>query len=151
MPTHFPIGDKPVVLIDLDDTLAEYDGYKGWKDIGEPRPYAQEFVLTFKKYDWITVLWSTRSEFGYLRDWLEKHSFSDPEYGEGLANEKNGILLFDYIGTWPVPFPYNPAKPVADLMIDDRMWPFCGEPVPLKEVMRDLLSREILQRPKDKK
>jgi hypothetical protein len=29
MPPRYPIAEAPYLLIDLDDTLAEYDGYKG--------------------------------------------------------------------------------------------------------------------------
>ena len=39
MPSRFPIADVPYVLIDLDDTLGEYDGYKGWRYIGPPQPF----------------------------------------------------------------------------------------------------------------
>lgn len=146
MPPRYPIAEAPYVLIDLDDTLAEYDVYKGWRHIGLPRPFAREFVLKFKEHGWKTVLWSTRAEVGLMKEWLEKHGFVDTEFGDGLACDNDGHLLFDYIGQSPLNAAYgsNPAKPLADLIIDNAAWPFCGEPVPLEEVMDDLCRRGVL-------
>jgi hypothetical protein len=115
MPPRFPIAETPYVLIDLDDTLAEYDGYKEWQHIGPPRPFAREFVRTFKQHGWKTILWSTRAEVGFMKEWLEENGFDDDEFGEGLANDPDGRLLFDYIGQSPLNARYgsNPAKPLA--------------------------------------
>jgi len=146
MARKFPVKQTPIVLVDLDDTLAESNGYEGWNVIGHPRDYAHEFVWQFKRHGWKTVLWSTRAEVGRLKQWLIDHRFTDDEFGEGLACDIDGNLLFDYIGQSPINpfFGSNPAKPVADLIIDNSAWPFCGEPVPLEDVMNDLLGRGIL-------
>ena len=146
MPPRFPIVEVPYVLIDLDDTLAEYDGYRGWEHIGPPREYAQEFVRQFKAHGWKTILWSTRAEVGYMKQWLERNGFTDNEVGEGLAGDEDGRLLFDYIGQSPLNalLGSNPAKAVADLIIDNACYPFCGEPVPLAKVMNDLCQRGIM-------
>jgi len=138
-------GHRPVVLIDLDRTLAEYDEFEGWTKIGRPREFAKEFVRYFKEYGWITVLWSSRPDFSLQKVWLEVHDFTDPDVGEGLVADDNGILLFDYIGTYPTEKLINPAKPLADLIIDDRTWPWNGQPVPLKELMTSLLDKGVLQ------
>jgi len=146
MPAPFPIFKRPVVLIDLDDTLAEFEGWQGWRNIGNPRPYAQEFVLEFKKWRWVTVLWTARAEAGLLAEWLRYNGFRHPQYGEGLACDPEGDLTIDYIGNHPFgDFPANPSKPVADLIIDNVAWPFLGEPVPLENVMNDLKARGKLQ------
>ncbi len=146
MPPRYPIADAPYVLIDLDDTLAEYEGYKGWRHIGLPRPFAREFVRKFKEHGWKTVLWSTRAEVGLMKEWLEEHGFVDELVNEGLVDDDGSHLLFDYIGQSPLNAAYgsNPAKPLADLIIDNAAWPFCGRPVPLEEVMSDLLRRGVL-------
>jgi hypothetical protein len=146
MPPRFPIAEVPYVLIDLDDTLAEYNGYRGWKHIGPPREYARTFVRKFKEHGWKTILWSTRAEVGHLVEWLERHGFVDDEVGEGLAGDEDGRLLFDYIGQSPLNalLGSNPAKPVADLIVDNACYPFCGEPVPLAAVMSDLCQRGIM-------
>ncbi len=146
MPPRYPIADAPYVLIDLDDTLAEYNGYQGWQHIGTPRPFAREFVREFKAHGWKTILWSTRAEVGLMKQWLEVHGFVDKSVGEGLVGDVDGRLLFDYIGQSPLNATYgsNPAKPLADLIIDNAAWPFCGQPVPLEKVMNDLRQREFL-------
>ena len=82
-----------------------------------------------------------------MQEWLAENSFIDEEFGEGLAGDDNGNLLFDYIGQSPLNAAYgsNPAKPLADLIIDNAAWPFCGEPVPLEKVMDDLCRRGLLE------
>jgi hypothetical protein len=138
MPANFPIFEKPIALIDLDDTLSKFDGWKGWFHIGEPRPWAREFVREFKRYDWITVLWTSRADTGLLVKWLEENKFCDDEVGTGMAGRGN--LTIDYINThpWGHDFGMNPSKPSADLIIDNIAWPFCGQPVDLAKVMADL-------------
>jgi len=135
MPSHFPIWDHPVVAIDLDDTLSEFDGYKGWRHIGPPRPYAQEFVNLFRSHGWVTFLWTARLEDGLLREWLHEHKFI-----------YNGAPAFNYINKSPINLHINcnPSKPIADLYIDNATYPFCGHPVPLREVAEELIRRGIL-------
>jgi hypothetical protein len=146
--SHYTIHDHvPTVLIDLDDTLADYEGYTSWRNIGPPREYAQDFVKEFKVHGWRTILWSVRSETGYIREWLEHYEFSDSEYGKGLVSDEGGNLTIDYINSNPMNaiLGTNPAKPMCDLLVDNNAWPFCGMVVPLDVVMQNLLARRILQ------
>jgi hypothetical protein len=64
----------------------------------------------------------------------------------GFTHE--GVPSFDYINKSPLNLELetNPSKPLADLYIDNAMWPFAGEPLPLRQIARDLLKRGILQR-----
>lgn len=82
-----------------------------------------------------------------MKEWLGEYGFVDEELGQGLASDDDGHLLFDYIGQSPLNAIYgsNPAKPLADLIIDNAAWPFCGEPVPLEKVMNDLCQRGFLE------
>lgn len=82
-----------------------------------------------------------------MKEWLHQHNFNDKEVGEGPASDEGGHLLFDYIGQSPLNAIYgsNPAKPLADLIIDNAAWPFCGEPVPLEKVMDDLCQQGVLE------
>ena len=138
MPAKFPIFERPVVLIDFDDVLAEFDGWKGWHHLGPPRPGAQKFVAEFKTHDWVTVLWTGRADTGLLVDWLRRHEFSDPKIGTGIGGI--GDLTIDYINTHPEGhlFGMNPSKPAADLIIDNTAWPWNGRPVDLDCVMKSL-------------
>lgn len=135
MPPHFPIGKKAWVKIDLDDTLASYDGYKGWEHIGEPRPFAQAFVRLFKRHNWGVIVETGRPEAGLIWQWLEQWEFTF-----------QGEVAVDYVNQSPLNLEMRAATPklIADLSIDNANWPFCGAPVPLKEVARDLLRRKIL-------
>lgn len=137
MPPPFPMFERPMVLIDLDDTLCDFTGgYKGWRSIGPPRTFAQEFVRAFRQHDWVIILWTTRPEIGYVREWLHEHNFYDDV----------GQLLFDHINNNPANATRdcNPCKPLADVIIDNACWPWCGRPVPLQEVLEDMLRRGIL-------
>ena len=46
--------------------------------------------------------------------------------------------VHDYAG-------FNHCGTLSDLIIDNTAWPFCGEPVPLEEVMDDLCQRGVLE------
>ena len=136
MPSKFPIDTRPTVLIDFDDTLAEYSGYKGWKNLGKPRKYALTLIRLFRSYKWTVILYTCRSEIGLLRDWLKHYKFVDSK----------GKQLVDYINQNPLnaKIDANPSKPVADLIIDNAAFPYCGRPVPLDEVIHGLLDNGIL-------
>jgi hypothetical protein len=134
MPPRIPMHQSPVVGIDLDDTLAEYNGWKGWRNIGEPRDFAQQFVSLFKQSNWIVFLYTARPEEGYLWEWLKHWNFS-------YENK----LSVDYINKSPLNLKLHcgMAKPLADLYIDNATPPYCGDPVPLRPLARFLKERGV--------
>lgn len=76
---------KKTVCVDLDDVLAQYDGWKGIEHIGDPIPGAQNFMLELSK-DYEVVVYTTRCnpyidgrDIGTVRHiiaiWLRRHNF----------------------------------------------------------------------------
>lgn len=91
------------VAIDLDGTLAAYDGWKGLEHIGDPLPGAQDFVRGIREFAKV-VIWTTRSNYDVngpnshfvVKAWLDKHGF---EYDEIFV---------------------GPVKPLVAAFVDDR-------------------------------
>lgn len=98
---------RKTVCIDLDATLAEYDGWQGVEHIGDPIPGSQAFVAAVSEFADV-VIFTTRmnadvnashsiSDLGQLiQDWLTEHGFSA-------------------VGIW-----CGQGKPLAAAYVDDR-------------------------------
>jgi len=91
------------VAIDLDGTLAHYDGWKGEDVIGEMRPGAADVVKWLKKKGHKVVLWTTRGNTERLKKWLKENDIS-----------------VDYINENPDQPPNTSAKIIAEIYVDDR-------------------------------
>lgn len=91
----------------------------------------------FKFFGWGVIIETGRSEAGLIWEWLEKWGF---KYKSDLS--------VDYINQSPINLELNSPSPkiIADLCIDDRNYPFCGEPPPLEQIARDLVKRGILKK-----
>ena len=104
------MNKKGTVCIDLDGTLAKYEGWQGKYHIGEPISGAKEFVEKVAKLAKI-IIYTCRLNYefndldtnakreeikGYIETWLKKHE-----------------IPFDEIFC-------GQGKPVAEAYIDDR-------------------------------
>ena len=98
---------KPTVCVDLDGVLAQYSGWKGLREIGEPIEGAVQFMKDLNQFA-NTLVYTTRTNpdvqidempedlKSNVRDWLDKNDF----------------VYYDvYTG---------PGKPLANAYIDDR-------------------------------
>jgi len=76
------------------------------------------------------VLHTTRADISRIWEWIDQ---TVPG-------------LIDYVNANPasIQMRCNPGKPIADIYIDDRAWPFCGEPIPWTQLLDDLEQRGIL-------
>lgn len=111
---------KPTVCVDLDGTLARYDGWKGVEHIGDPLPGAVEFVRELTTFAEV-VIYTTRCK-----------AFPDGKYDSGDS-------IKDYVAETPEDlarrvscwlqkhdFPLQirvyagQGKPIASAYIDDR-------------------------------
>ena len=102
--------EKPLICVDLDGTLAQYDGWKGENNIGEPIPGAAGAMLYFRYKKGFTVcVFTTRGNKEVVVSWLNKHN-----------------IVYDYINDAPVAEHQNPGKPPAKYFIDDRAIRFEG-------------------------
>lgn len=97
----------PVIALDLDGTIAQYDKFEGVDVIGDPIEGAQDFVDKLSKLGEV-IIYTTRMNpdmdnkytqdelFDIIKSWMNKHKFPDVEI---------------YIGQ---------GKPLADVYVDDR-------------------------------
>ena len=128
----FPIWEKPVVSIDLDDTLCENEGYRGYDVFGKPRKNALWALRCFKHNDYDVVIFTNRPDVSAIKqNWVDV-------YAPGLV---------DYINSHPQNSIRNfpSPKPVADIFIDDRDWQSYGDGINWIKVMETLLSKGLLK------
>lgn len=90
------------IAIDLDGTLAQYDGWRGPLVIGNPIPGATHFVRALREQGWRIVIHSARFAIG-------------PEAAEAVEN---------WLARWGfgpgIELHVGPGKPVAAAYVDDR-------------------------------
>ncbi|RJO60796.1 MAG: hypothetical protein C4542_08070 [Dehalococcoidia bacterium] len=102
--------DKPLICIDFDGTIAQYDGWKGIGVFGEPLPGVAAALARLRdSFRYQICVFTTRGEVDAIRDYL-----------------KRNCIPFDYINDAPVMDGQNPGKPPAKYFIDDRAVRFEG-------------------------
>jgi len=108
-------GEK-IVVVDLDGTLAEYEGWTGeWAPIGEPISdvngwTARDFMLRLQERGYRTIVYSSRGDTNEILHWLEKHGIP--------CNAVN----------WPlVEIAGMSEKPIAVAYVDDRAVRFVND------------------------
>jgi len=120
-----------IVAVDLDDTIFEYNGWRGHNHFGEPilsrswgevldirdrdgqyrKMHPAEALREFKNRGWVVVIWTTRNNRDRIAEELRKHN-----------------IPFDYINEHPWQPPDTSGKLFADLYIDDRAFRFERDP-----------------------
>lgn len=98
---------KKTVCVDLDGTLAFYDGWKGIDNIGDPLPGAREF-LSRLIVDYDVVIYTTRCNEEVNKP--EKLEYLTARVGEWLVRHQ---LPFTSIHV-------GQGKPIAIAYVDDR-------------------------------
>lgn len=113
-------GKRKTVCVDLDGTLAHYEGWKGPEHIGMPRPGAVEFTRALDKFANV-VVFTTRAKAdfedrpdgatpeslaNFVRGWLDGHGFA---YTTVYAGQGKPIASA-YVDDRAVPLPTNPSE-----------------------------------------
>jgi phosphoglycolate phosphatase-like HAD superfamily hydrolase len=94
--------DRPIVCVDLDGVLNDYDGWKGADYFHPPRPGAREFLEQLNGQGYRIVVFTVR--WGpHVQDWLAKYGLSE------LVSE------------------VTDKKPPAHVYVDDRAICFKGD------------------------
>jgi hypothetical protein len=91
------------VAIDLDGTLATYEGWQGEEHFGRVRPHARETLQALRDRGCRIIIWTTRGNKTLVAEWLDSHD-----------------LIYDYINENPDQPKDSSEKVIADLYIDDR-------------------------------
>jgi hypothetical protein len=127
---RFPIFDVPVAAIDLDDTLAYYDGWRGETVIGKPRPNAIWALKCFKWNGWEVEINTNRGNVRPIWKWVHK-------YAHGLVDRINESKKEPIFGS---------GKAIADVFIDDRDEYWFGKELDWVEIMNRLNDRGFLKK-----
>lgn len=98
-----------VIGIDVDGTLASYNGWGGIEHIEPPYPGVCAFLMKLKGDGWTICLWSTRASV-YLKQWLKMYNLID---------------LVDYINDSP--YPCDDLKRSFDVYVGDDAIRFNGD------------------------
>lgn len=99
-----PKKHPKTIAVDLDGTLASYDGWQGEAHFGELRPGAREALQRFKEKGYLVIIYTCRGNKKAVREWLEKND-----------------VHFDHINENPHQPPgVSKNKMSADVYIDDK-------------------------------
>ena len=94
---------KKTAVIDLDGTLAHYDGWKGENNIGPPVPFAKDALLEIREWGWRLVVFTTRGNVDRVTEWLRQHD-----------------IPFDAVNSTEHNPPGTSSKPIGEVYFDDR-------------------------------
>lgn len=101
---------QSTICIDLDGTLADYDGWDGdWTPIGEPIDGAREFCEQLAAEGWRIIIHTCRGQIDQVEEWLAKHRI-----------RHDGINCVEHNANG------SSSKPIADVYLDDRAVRFEG-------------------------
>ena len=121
--------NKRYVAVDLDETLAEYDGWKGLDYIGKPKKFSEIGMKLLKDTGFDIIIYTCRSDEGLdkVKQWLEKHD-----------------IPYDYINENPEqPETCSDKKVFAHYYIDDRNACFDSLRTSIYKISRKELNRKI--------
>ena len=123
-PRKITLRRPPVVAIDLDGVIAEYDLWRGEEHFGKPKPRAREALKKLKELGCTITIWTTRRNTKAVEKYLKEHD-----------------IPFDFINESPLP-PGNGARKIrADVYIDDRAVPFINWTQALKDTLRKIREK----------
>jgi len=70
-----------MIAIDFDGTIAKYDEFKGWNDVGEPMPEALQFLRTVARLGHPLAIFSARARDPQgkraIERWVKKYKLDD--------------------------------------------------------------------------
>ncbi len=116
-----------VVAVDVDATLASYDGWKGVTNIGEPLPGAVEFTRQLSEFAKV-LIYSTRTSADandregadpeslkrILKDWLDRNGFTYSDIWIGQGKPMFAAIIDDRaVSCQPQEDPKAYAKAIA--------------------------------------
>ena len=93
----------PIIAVDLDGTILEYDGWKGEDHFGDPRVGARKALKELQRRGYLVVINTCRGNTQAVKDVLHEND-----------------LPYDYVNFSPYQPPGTSDKIQADIYIDDR-------------------------------
>lgn len=120
---------QPVIALDFDGVIAQYDGWRGEDALGEPEPAAYEFLTRLRTLGLNIILHSTRPAWR-LRTWALEHRLDKFFCGYNLNP------AFPEDGS-------RSGKPVAHVYIDDRAVRHTGDFVATLHALLDICDQPL--------
>lgn len=101
-----------LIAVDFDGTIAHYDGWMGVGKFGKPIENVKWALEKFREQGAKIIIHTCRAEIHLVKEYLKEHS-----------------IPFDYVNFSPREINYKTSdkKVNADIYIDDKAIPFCGE------------------------
>jgi hypothetical protein len=110
-------GTRRTIAVDFDGVIAEYDGWKGFGVLGDPRKDVLHALRTLRAEGWKIIINSTRGE-AELTAYLAHHEIHVDEINCNSDYKTSG------------------HKPVADIYWDDRAVCYSGDATKDLEIIR---------------
>jgi hypothetical protein len=110
-------GTRRTIAVDFDGVIAEYDGWKGFGVLGDPRADVLQALRTLRSEGWKIIINSTRGETE-LSEYLARHEIHVDEINCNSDYKTSG------------------HKPVADIYWDDRAVCYSGDATKDLEIIR---------------
>ena len=118
---------KRYACVDLDGTIAHYDGWKGEDHFGDPVSGVQEALGRLRAEGWVIIVFTTRLDTARIEGYLKRNS-----------------IPYDYVNRNPeVPGDDRSGKPFAHVYVDDRAIPFDGDWQRAMELIREFKPWEV--------
>ena len=107
---------EPVLCVDFDGVLNNYNGWKGNDELGVPRPWAKEFLEILSK-EYVLYIFTTRDRKKVV-EWLDKYNMSY----DYVTDIKVGAVA--YIDDRAITFRGNYEETLKELMDFKPYWEF---------------------------
>lgn len=98
-----PEKRQPIIAFDFDGVIAKYNGWDGEDKFGRPNAEAIKLALSLKAMGAKIIIWTTRRDTPKLREYLNTIRFPYDSINCSKHNPR-----------------YSSAKPIYDVLIDDR-------------------------------
>ena len=112
------MGKQIKIAVDLDDTLAEYDGWRGLNHIGDPQNGAKQFMEQLREAGHYLIIYTTRTNASVNRP--------EDEDALGLNNtiDRQTAPIAAWMEQHQIPYDEiyaDEGKPLANAFVDDRV------------------------------
>lgn len=119
-------GKRPTICVDMDGTIAAYDGWKGLRDIGMPLPGAREFMAELAMLGRVVVhtcRTNPQIDPDFARVVCDEYGSDD---GMSMVVGELVVKVQEWLDEHDIPYDEvwsGVGKPIAYAYVDDRAVP----------------------------
>ena len=138
--SNYIITKNGWIGVDLDGTLAYYDGWQGPDHIGAPIPEMKDRIWAWLKEGWevriVTARASDPSQIPQVEAWLERHGF--PRFKVTNTKDYGMVQLWDDRCVQVIP---NTGQPAVEMEIRELNAESVPQAKHLADELKDILYR----------